>query len=312
VRSERVLDRCVPQSWRDSDFLSRWVVGSRPSYDYLSGLMQRYRVDRLVGVDPETFRKTLEGYVNGRTGIAGPQQRDLSVRFHWGHTHDFGSFRLSGRMGNRHLTVLSVFMGRLHALPRDLQGLRVLDIGCWTGGTSLLLAAMGADVVAIEEVPMYVEALNYLVSSFGVSNLHPRVLSLFDLEVPEFQDRFDLVLFSGVIYHLTDPVLGLRLVFDTLHDGGTCLLETAANRALGSTMTYEGPTVATRGRQATVSRGGWNWFVPSRRALISLMADVGFGDVRTVRGVGGRLFATGRRTAHVDIMRAGLSRPRVR
>jgi SAM-dependent methyltransferase len=315
ARSQRLLDRLVPQSLRNSPFLSRWLVGSPEAYDRLSHLMLRYRVDHLVGVDPKTFQETVEAF--SQRGVpavtdGAAAQRDLSLRFHWGHTHDFGTFQLSGRMGNRHLTVLSMFLGKLQALPPDLTGRRVLDIGSWTGGTSLLLAAMGGDVVAIEEVAMYVEALDYLKQSFAVENLHPRSLSLYDLDAPEFQDAFDVVLFSGVIYHLTDPVLGLRLVFDALRDGGICLVETAANSDRAATFTYEGPNVATRGSKRNVSRGGWNWLVPSESALAHMMEDVGFVDVRTLRGIGGRVFATGRRDHHVDLTRAGLSRPKVR
>src|SRR5713101_224048 len=32
------------------------------------------------------------------------RQRDLTIKFTWGHDHDFGSFQLKGRMGRRHLT----------------------------------------------------------------------------------------------------------------------------------------------------------------------------------------------------------------
>ena len=46
--------------------------------------------------------------------------------------------------------------------PEKLGGMRVLDIGAWTGGISLLLAAMGAKVVALEEVVKYSNTVNYL------------------------------------------------------------------------------------------------------------------------------------------------------
>jgi 2-polyprenyl-3-methyl-5-hydroxy-6-metoxy-1,4-benzoquinol methylase len=314
ARSERILDRAVPSSLRDSPLLSRWLVGSKRSYDALSQLMQRYRVEHLVSVDPEEFRRTVEAFLHqegpSASGTAG--QRDLSVRFHWGHTHDFGSFQLSGRMGYRHLAVLSVFIDKLGAIPLSLAGRRVLDVGCWTGGTSLLLAAMGAEVLAIEEASIYVGALEYLTRSFGIRNLTPRALSLYSLSAPEYQDAFDVILFSGVIYHLSDPVLGLRLVYNALKDGGVCLVETAANSSGASICTYEGPHVVTRGSQGATSRGGWNWFVPSRAALVRMMEDVGFTEVKAIRRIGGRVFAVGRRRGHADLTRAGFSQPNLR
>ena len=87
---------------------------------------------------------------------------------------------------------------------------------------------MGAKVVAIEEVAKYVDCLKYIRDAFDLENLEPRRLSLYDLTADEFQDAFDIVLFAGVLYHLSDPVLGLRITFDALKPGGTVLLETAA------------------------------------------------------------------------------------
>ncbi len=237
-RNVQAVKRLVPRQVKDALIKFRSSDGSRdfrrsPSYAFLRNLMDRYRVERLVGETPDGFQRRIHQFLELEDApMEGFQdaekQRDLSIRFMWGHDHDFGPFRLAGQMGERHIWLLSTFMDDFRALPRDLVGKKVLDIGCWTGGTSLLLAAMGADVVAIEEVRKYVDALTYLRDSFGVSNLEPRRLSLYECSGPEFQDRFDLVLYAGVLYHVTDPVLSLRIVFDSLRDSGVCLLETAA------------------------------------------------------------------------------------
>ena len=58
------------------------------------------------------------------------------------------------------------------------------------------------------------------------------------------------------------------------------------------------------------ARGGWNWLVPSPRALAQMMRDVGFVDVRVElrrEARQTRAFAVAKRRAHVDMMRAGLS-----
>src|SRR5207245_11440784 len=105
-------------------------------------------------------------------GYADPaRQRDLSVQFEWGHHHDFGTFSMAGLMQDRHIHVLAAFMTLFGIPGRDLTGKSVLDVGCWTGGTSLLLAAMGARVVAIEEVAKYAECTGYLRDAFGVAKL---------------------------------------------------------------------------------------------------------------------------------------------
>jgi SAM-dependent methyltransferase len=297
--------------------------------DFLSGLMRRYQVDRLVGTDRTAFARRLDEFLNlddhAMEGYADPAaQRDLSVKFHWGHHHDFGEFCLVGRMRQRHLWLLGNFMEDAalgKPLPRDLRGKRVLDVGCWTGGTSLLLAAMGAQsITAIEEVRKYADCVSFLAGAFGIDErLRVRNLSLYECAAaPEFQDAFDYALFAGVLYHVTDPVLALRIVFNSLRDGGTCLLETLATDSDACDLDYQGPAVfhpAGADQPERRSRGGWNWMVPSAKAVKQMMRHAGFTDVRvtTVRfAEQTRALAVGRRQRHVDITRAGLSLRNIR
>ena len=96
----------------------------------------------------ETVDSQCEGYGDAEL----EQQRDLSVKFHWGHNHDFGDFQLQGRMADRHIDLLANFISFFPVSLAYFQGKQVFDIGCWTGGTALLLAALGSNVHAIEEV----------------------------------------------------------------------------------------------------------------------------------------------------------------
>jgi len=236
------------------------------------------------------------------------RQRDLSIKFHWGHDHDFGDgFALAGRMIDRHIYLLADFVEHF-GLPRDLRGKRVLDIGVWTGGTSLLLAAMGAEVVAIEEVVKYAETVNYLAESFGLqAQLKCYPESLFEF-LPRFTDHFDYVIYSGVIYHVTDPLLSLRLIFSALKDGGTVFLETYGCVSEDVICKYEGPSVVHAGKREDYSRGGWNYFVPSPRCLAAWCRDAGFQEVKVGPCSGLRIQGSARRTQFEDFCRAGLSR----
>ena len=289
-----------------------------PAFDALRRLMRRYTTDNLVGVSPDAFQASLAarlGTVDPQTeGYLDPsRQRDLSIKFRFGHDHDFGAFQLDGQMGLRHLELLASFIDRLGALPFDLTGKRVLDIGCWTGGTCLALAAMGAEVVAIEEVRKYAACAQEIADAFALQD-RVRVLpmSLYELTGAEHQDAYDYVLFAGVLYHLTDPVLALRLCFNALKDGGTCLIETAGVDDEASTCRYEGAGVFHAGSQAQLNRSGWNWLLPSPLALRRMIADVGFADAQVLGPLDNRLLAWARRDQHTDMLRAGLSRPDVR
>ncbi|HWO40243.1 MAG TPA: DUF1698 domain-containing protein [Candidatus Eisenbacteria bacterium] len=293
-------------------------VSKPQTVQLLKHLMSRYQTKDLVNESPREFRQSIErllGTVNWEVeGFKSPErQRDLSVKFHWGHDHDFGEFFVKGRMGERHINILDAFISEFRALPSCLTGLRILDIGCWTGGASLLLCAMGANVVAIDEVKKYIDALKYLKHAFNIQNLEVLNLSLFDcIERRDFDDVFDYVLFAGVLYHVTDPLIALRTTFNCLKDGGTLLLETAAIDSTQPILRYEGPRIFCEGNAQDLSRSGWNWFIPSPVTLSHMMEDVGYSDIRVSKVSKARVLAVAKRKAHIDIMRGGISRRTIR
>lgn len=285
---------------------------------YLKQLMvNNYTVSNLKNVAADHFYShitSLQGQEDAAMeGYTDPTyQRDMSVQFQWGHNHDFGSFYMRGLMGNRHINILAAFMSEYGTPGRNLAGKTVLDIGCWTGGTSLLLAAMGARVFAIEEVRKYADCLNYLKDAFGLNNLQVENRSLYSLDSNEFADRFDMVLYFGVLYHVTDPVLSLRIVFNCLKNGGICLLETMAVKGKGSYCEYWGAHETLSKPKGKKPRSGWTWFVPSLESLCRMMADVGFDVRKATLHRDGRALALGIRHQHVDMLRAGLSNRYIR
>jgi len=274
--------------------------------------MQRYQCAHLQGVSPEAFRRQLEAFKElhdaGMEDFKDPsKQRDMSVRFQWGHHHDFGDFQLEGPLKERHIWLLQTFIDEFQEMPLDLSGQRVLDVGCWTGGTSLLLCAMGAEVVAIEEVRKYADAVRYLKKAFGLDRLQVEAMSLFDIPTFADRERFDYVLYAGVLSHVTDPILSFRILFNAMKDGGKCLVETATVKSRDSILTYGGPTAVKSGSASEMNRSGWNWFLPSPSTLKQMMLDVGFGPVLQNGITKHRAFAVGTRKIQVDMMRGGLS-----
>lgn len=285
-------------------------------------LLEQLFQDRFSGavLDPER-RERLRAYAAERIGrfdavsegyLEDDRQRDLSVTFHWGHDHPLdGETVIPGRMGRRHVAILARFMDAF-GLERDLSGLRVLDIGAWTGGMSLILAALGARVVALEEVRKYADTVNFLSELYGLRGRLACVPeSLYDF-LPKHADAFDLIIYSGVIYHVTDPGLSLRLAFSALKDGGRCFVETAGHAAEESVCLYEGHAVHHSGTAEERNRGGWNYYIPSPSCLARWAADAGFQEVNVGPVVDDRIHARLTRTAFTDFLRAGVSNTRVR
>ncbi|MGE0372864.1 MAG: class I SAM-dependent methyltransferase [Gammaproteobacteria bacterium] len=272
-----------------------------------------YSSERLSGIDPQSFHAAIKQYIAaedsaGEGYLDRSKQRDLSIKYHWGHNHDFGDgVAYPGRMGDRHIDIVARFIAD-YGLPIDLHGKRVLDIGVWTGGTSLLLVAMGAEVVALEEVVKYAETVNFLAGAFGLSErLKCLPKSLYDA-LPMFADDFDYILYSGVIYHVTDPVLSLRVVFSALRNGGSVFLETFGFNSPDCVCRYEGPSIFYGGKKEDMSRGGWNYFVPSPTCLAAWCKDAGFQKVQISQvNNQSRIMGSATRTQFEDFCRAGVS-----
>ena len=96
-------------------------------------------------------------------------------------------------------------------LPRDLTGWTALDVGCNAGFYSFQLAGRGASVVGVDVDEHYLAQARWAAEQFGVEDrVRFRRAHVYDLgRTPE---RFDLVLFMGVLYHLRYPLLALDLL----------------------------------------------------------------------------------------------------
>src|SRR3954463_6786703 len=99
-----------------------------------------------------------------------------------------------------------------HAIPADLSGKSVLDIGCNAGFYSLEMKRRGAErVVGIDSDPRYL-AQARLAAEISELDIELRELSVYDVE--QLGERFDVVFFMGVLYHLRDPLRALDLIHE--------------------------------------------------------------------------------------------------
>src|SRR5579872_1887099 len=83
-----------------------------------------------------------------------------------------------------------------HAIPADLRGKTVLDIGCNAGFYSIEMKRRGADrVVGIDSDENYLAQAKFAAEVSG-AEIELRRMSVY--EVGKLRERFDVVLFLGV------------------------------------------------------------------------------------------------------------------
>lgn len=126
------------------------------------------------------------------------------------------------------------------ALPADLHGWTALDIGCNAGFYSFELARRGAAVTGIDFDRRYLEQARWIATRIGMAGrVRFEQRSVYDLV--RSTERYDLVLFMGVFYHLRYPLLALDavsrlvsrlLVFQTLMVPGDEATEDASDPGL--------------------------------------------------------------------------------
>jgi tRNA (mo5U34)-methyltransferase len=96
-------------------------------------------------------------------------------------------------------------------IPENLEGWKILDIGCNAGFYSIELARRGAQVLGIDHDLHYLKQAQWAAHHFNLEHkIEFRHMQVYDLiRTPE---QYDLVLFMGVFYHLRYPLLGLDIV----------------------------------------------------------------------------------------------------
>jgi tRNA (mo5U34)-methyltransferase len=172
-----------------------------------------------------------------------------------------------------------------HAIPSDLRGKSVLDIGCNAGFYSIEMKRRGADrVVGIDSDDGYLAQARFAAEVSGL-DIEFRRLSVYD--VAELGEKFDLVLFLGVLYHLRHPLLALdllhehavgdTLVFQSLARGSAEICEFAADYPFWETSIFEDPRFPRMYFiERNYSHDPTNWWVPNRACVEAMLRSAGF------------------------------------
>ncbi len=172
-----------------------------------------------------------------------------------------------------------------HAIPADLTGRSVLDIGCNGGFYSIEMKRRGADlVVGIDSDEGYLAQARFAAEVCGVE-IDFQCLSVYD--VAKLGRRFDLVLFMGVLYHLRHPLLALDLlyehvvsdffVFQTMCRGSEEVVEWKADYPFSEEGVFDHPAYP---RMYFVEKryagDPTNWWIPNRACAEAMLRSAGF------------------------------------
>lgn len=171
------------------------------------------------------------------------------------------------------------------ALPHDLTGKSVLDIGCNGGFYSLEMKRRGAQrVLGIDHDETYLDQARFAATTLGV-DIEFRSMSVYDL--PSLREKFDLVLFMGVFYHLRHPLLALDilrqhvtkdwLVFQSMLRGSRSRPAIDEDYPFWKEDMFELPGYPKMHFiEKMYSQDPTNWWVPNRACAEAVLRSAGF------------------------------------
>ena len=144
----------------------------------------------------------------------------LQVHNSWHHLFEFGNIQTSNIR-----TSLNYQMWACQGLPLDLTGKSVLDIGTSDGFYSFLCESRGAKRVLASDSQRHegnpsVKDESYsrfkTIKKILNSNVEYKKLDVYDVDT--LDEKFDIVLFFGVYYHLKDPILAIKKLSEVTNE----------------------------------------------------------------------------------------------
>jgi len=172
-----------------------------------------------------------------------------------------------------------------HAIPEDLTGKTVLDIGCNAGFYSIQMKQRGAErVVGVDSDPRYL-AQARLAAELLDLDIELRQLSVYDVGEPH--ERFDVALFMGVLYHLRHPLLALDLihehvtrdlfVFQSMQRGSQELMDLEENYPFSEVGIFDRPEYPRMHFiEHRYANDQTNWWVPNRACVEAMLRSSGY------------------------------------
>lgn len=172
-----------------------------------------------------------------------------------------------------------------HAIPADLTGRSVLDIGCNGGFYSIEMKRRGAArVLGIDFDEDYLAQARFAAEISGL-DIEFAKLSVYD--VGAIGERFDVVLFMGVFYHLRHPLLALDLIhehvaddlmiFQSMQRGSVELEAVKSDYDFWQTEHFDAPGYPKlHFIEGNYAQDPTNWWAPNAACVEAMLRSAGF------------------------------------
>ncbi len=171
------------------------------------------------------------------------------------------------------------------ALPEDLSGKTVLDLGCNGGFFSIQMKRRGAARVVGVDLDARYLAQARLAAEISGQDVELRELSVYD--VAKLGERFDVVLFMGVLYHLRHPLLALdlvrehvakdQLIFQSMIRGSNGRFQVERDYPFDEREIFDHPAwPKLHFVEQLYAHDETNWWIPNRACVEAMLRSAGF------------------------------------
>jgi tRNA (mo5U34)-methyltransferase len=172
-----------------------------------------------------------------------------------------------------------------HVVPQSLRGMSVLDIGCNAGFYAIEMKKRGAErVLGIDTDEAYLAQARFAAQVHGI-DVELRTMSVY--EVGLLRERFDLVIFMGVLYHLRHPLLALdrlhrhvvgkTLLFQSMRRGSSEIARVDDDYPFERTSVFESPGYPKlHFVERRYAGDDTNWWIPNRACVEAMLRSAGF------------------------------------
>lgn len=171
------------------------------------------------------------------------------------------------------------------AVPDDLTGQSVLDIGCNGGFYSFEMKRRGAArVLGVDHDPIYLAQARFAGQELGL-DVEFMQGDVYNIDRLVGGEHFDFIVFMGVLYHLRHPLYALekvaglvrrRLLFQTMERGSADPFEAAADYPIAERdMFFDVRFPCMYFIEHSYAGDNTNWWIPNPACTQALLRSVG-------------------------------------